>query len=348
MIVKNEEAVLQRCLDSVADLMDEIIIVDTGSTDATKEIAGRYTKHVYDFSWRDDFAAARNYAFSKATMEYVYSADADEVLDPLNHDRFARLKEALLPEIELVQMKYMTPEGMSPVMNTVREYRPKLFRRLRTFTWVDPIHETVRLTPVVYDSDIEIMHLPMARHESRDFRFFRQAYERDGFLSENMLAMYARELFLVGTDQDFLDAAQIMDHAFRELHEEELLRKMACVLIRIRRITGDISEFFALSLMDIVSIPSAEVCCEIGEYFYSEKKYPMALEWFHNAAEETSAILDIHAGGDRPLFRMADCCDRMAEEALSLEQGYESVAESYHARAEGYRAAAESWTMPED
>ena len=108
MIVKNEEAVLARCLDSIADLMDEIIIVDTGSTDHTKEIAAKYTSQIYDFKWTSDFSAARNFSFSKANMDYIYTADADEVLDDFNHERFLRLKNALLPEIEIVQMKYVT------------------------------------------------------------------------------------------------------------------------------------------------------------------------------------------------------------------------------------------------
>ena len=60
MIVKNEEDVLARCLDSVSQLVDEIVIVDTGSADRTKEIAARYTDLIFDFPWRDDFAAARN------------------------------------------------------------------------------------------------------------------------------------------------------------------------------------------------------------------------------------------------------------------------------------------------
>ena len=77
MIVKNEEEVLARCLDSLKGLMDEIIIVDTGSTDNTKEIARKYTDLVYDFSWCDDFAAARNFSFSKATKDYIYAPDAD-------------------------------------------------------------------------------------------------------------------------------------------------------------------------------------------------------------------------------------------------------------------------------
>lgn len=58
MIVKNEESVLARCLDSVRGIADEIILVDTGSTDATKDIARRYTDKVFDFVWVDDFAAA--------------------------------------------------------------------------------------------------------------------------------------------------------------------------------------------------------------------------------------------------------------------------------------------------
>ena len=134
MIVKNEEAVLARCLDSIADLMDEIIIVDTGSTDHTKEIAAKYTSQVYDFKWTSDFSAARNFSFSKANMDYIYAADADEVLDDFNHERFLRLENALLPEIEIVQMKYVTDADFDTVLNAKKEYRPKLFKRLRTWS----------------------------------------------------------------------------------------------------------------------------------------------------------------------------------------------------------------------
>ena len=105
MIVKNEEEVLERCLNSLKGLMDEIIIVDTGSTDSTKEIAARYTDKIYDFSWCDDFAAARNFSFSKATQEYIYAPDADEVLDDTNRRRFMMLKAALLG-IEKLLNKY--------------------------------------------------------------------------------------------------------------------------------------------------------------------------------------------------------------------------------------------------
>ena len=80
MIVKNEEKVLARCLESVKDIVDEIIIVDTGSNDKTKEIAYRYTQNVYDFEWAQDFSAARNYSFSKATKDYQMWLDADDII----------------------------------------------------------------------------------------------------------------------------------------------------------------------------------------------------------------------------------------------------------------------------
>jgi len=132
MIVKNEEKIIARCLDSIADLVDEIIIVDTGSTDSTKAIASHYTNHIYDFKWVDDFSAARNFSFEKATKEYIYVADADEVMDEENRQRFLQLKSCLLPEIEIVQMKYCNQLQYGTAYNFDEEYRPKLFNRLRT------------------------------------------------------------------------------------------------------------------------------------------------------------------------------------------------------------------------
>ncbi len=78
MIVKNEEATLDRCLSSINDIVDEIIVVDTGSTDSTKEIASRYTKNLYYFNWVNDFSAARNFALTKSTGDYNIVIDADE------------------------------------------------------------------------------------------------------------------------------------------------------------------------------------------------------------------------------------------------------------------------------
>ena len=148
MIVKNEEKLLKRCLDSYRPVCDEIVIVDTGSTDRTKEIAAGYTDLIYDYPWNNDFAAARNFAFSKANCDYIFSADADEVLDEENRRQFLNLKQVLVPEIDIVQMIYVNSKSHNTVYNFEEEYRPKLFKRLRTFEWISPIHETVRLEPI--------------------------------------------------------------------------------------------------------------------------------------------------------------------------------------------------------
>jgi O-antigen biosynthesis protein len=80
MIVKNEEKYLEQCLNSVKDLVDEMIVVDTGSMDKTKEIAVKFGAKVFDFEWCDDFSAARNESLKHATGDWILVLDADEVI----------------------------------------------------------------------------------------------------------------------------------------------------------------------------------------------------------------------------------------------------------------------------
>lgn len=221
MIVKNESAALRNCLDSLKDIMDEIIIVDTGSTDDTKAIASEYTPYVYDFEWTDDFSAARNFAFSKATGDYIYSADADEVIDRENQDKLRALKRAILPEVEIVQMIYVTEQINHPTENFARDFRPKLFKRLREFTWIEPIHETININPVIYDSDIEIQHHPQGNHSSRDFDVFEKTIADRGRLSDRLMGMYLRELYKAGTEEELARAEKYFEKALAEKKQKE-------------------------------------------------------------------------------------------------------------------------------
>ncbi len=81
MIVKNEEEFLPTCLESVKDYVDEIIIVDTGSTDSTVEIAKRYNAKIYHHAWENSFSKARNYSLKYATCDWILILDADEEVD---------------------------------------------------------------------------------------------------------------------------------------------------------------------------------------------------------------------------------------------------------------------------
>src|SRR5699024_8723561 len=106
MIVKNEEKTIQQCLQSVKDVVDEIIIVDTGSTDRTMEIVANYTDEIFHFQWIDNFSAARNEAFSKATKDYILWLDADDVLLEEDKEKLSHLKRTISSQIDAVSMIY--------------------------------------------------------------------------------------------------------------------------------------------------------------------------------------------------------------------------------------------------
>lgn len=92
MIVKNESANIGEALACFVPFADEIIVVDTGSSDNTKEIAARFTSKIYDYEWADDFAAARNFAMSKASRSYQLWVDADDRITPENQGHIESLK----------------------------------------------------------------------------------------------------------------------------------------------------------------------------------------------------------------------------------------------------------------
>lgn len=331
MIVKNEEKILARCLDSIVDLMDEVVIVDTGSTDATKEIARRYTDKVYDFKWIDDFSAARNFAFSKAAGEYIYSADADEVLSKENRERFRVLKDTLLPEVEIVQMKYGNQLSQGTVYNYDVEYRPKLFKRQREFVWVEPIHETVRLEPVVFDSDIVITHLPQDKHGKRDIRNFEKQIQNGRVLSRRLHGMYARELYLTGEQEDFENAAEYFERAAADAgRSADELVESCCVAARAARLAGQDRLFLKYCSKVIAGEGCSEICCEMGHYHEDAGDYEEAAVWYYNAVYETVPVLSLTMGGTQPLAGLVRCYRKLGldKQAQDYEAEYDRRRES--------------------
>ncbi|MBR1931156.1 MAG: glycosyltransferase family 2 protein, partial [Lachnospiraceae bacterium] len=308
----NEEKILARCLDSVADLMDEIIIVDTGSSDATKEIAARYTDKIYDFAWIEDFSAARNFSFSKAGMEYIYTADADEVLSEENRVRFRALKETLLPEIEIVQMKYGNQLQHGTVYNFDEEYRPKLFKRQREFVWIEPIHEMVRLEPVVYDSDIVITHMPEESHAKRDLQVFAKQISKGLRLSRRLLGMYARELLLGGDVADLSQAeGYFQDVTADAARSAEEIREGCCVAAKAARLQKNTVDFFKYASKVIAEEACSEICCEMGHFYEGLEDLEEAAIWYYNAAFETEPILCLQSGKTEPLEGLIRCYEQM-------------------------------------
>ena len=311
MIVKNEEKNLERCLKSYAPLMDEIIVVDTGSTDKTKEIASRFTDKIYDFKWVDDFSAARNFSFGKATCDYIFSADADEVLDEENREQFAILKQVLDEEIEIVQMYYGNQFQNGTIYNYDCELRPKLFKRLRNFTWIEPIHETVRTLPVVFDSDIVITHMPEESHTKRDLAAFERMVRQGERISSRLHNIYAKELFVSGDEADFEKAIPFFEASFfDETRADDEKLEAVCVLAKAYRILKRDAKFLKYVFSEIGIC--AEICYEIGQYFYDNGEYQDALHWFL-VATNTQPLLNLKYGEEFPNQGIENCRAKLGE-----------------------------------
>ena len=192
MIVRNEEKVLARCLESVRGCVDEIVIVDTGSSDATKEIAARYTDRIYDFEWIDDFSAARNYAFEQATGDYLLWLDADDVLLPTDAAALRRYKDEQLAGCDVVMLRYNTAfdELGRP---TFFFYRERLIRRTLPHRWVGRVHEVVVHSGAVAYAEIAVTHKSVkAVYGDRNLRIYEKQIADGETLSPRELFYYGR------------------------------------------------------------------------------------------------------------------------------------------------------------
>ena len=168
MIVKNEESMLEDCLVSVQGIVDEIVIVDTGSTDGTKQIAKKYNANIYDFEWCDDFAAARNEALKHSTGKWILYLDADERIDCQNLD-IQKLREDLSNAKDDLGGIIITIESKHGIQDESSEIHrggyPRLFRNLGypKIYFKGRVHE--QITPSLMEnklgmmkSDIRIIH----------------------------------------------------------------------------------------------------------------------------------------------------------------------------------------------
>lgn len=283
MIVKNEETTLERCLESIKDTVDEIIIVDTGSTDNTVEIAQKYTDKIYHFKWSDHFAEARNYSFSKATCDYIMWLDADDYLEESEQTKLLELKQNFDKDIDIAMLKYNIGfDEFGQV--TISNYRERILKRSKNFKWEEPVHECIAPSGNVKQFDIAITHGHKVRiHSDRNLKI----YEKQTELSDRGTFYYARELM---THHRLEDATQ--------QYEKFLTSNRGWVEDNIRSCYDLATCYHSLGQKQIAlkylfqtflyDIPRAEICCKIGAYFIEEKDYPKAIYWYDLALNPNS------------------------------------------------------------
>ncbi|NCB48534.1 MAG: glycosyltransferase [Clostridia bacterium] len=285
MIVKDEEKVLERCLKSAKFFVDEIIIVDTGSKDKTKKIAKRYTDKIYDFKWVDDFSKARNFAFSKATMDFIIWLDADDVIEE-SKKKFLELKNSLTKNIDVVMLKYNISfdEENNPIFSY---YRERIVKNDRRFFWIDPVHEFMLIHGNIEYSNLSVSHRKAQNSFSkRNLKIYEKMLKNKVKLTSRQKFYYSRELMY----NKFYKTSIKSFNDFLENYNGWIENKIeACSnLAFCYESLGDKKNaLFSLFRSFMFDEPRAENLCKIGDVFFSEDKFKQAIYWYELATKCT-------------------------------------------------------------
>lgn len=219
MIIKNEEKFLKGCLESVAGLVDEIVIADTGSVDSSRAIAQSFGAKFLDFPWIDDFSAARNFSLQHCTGDWILYLDADERLAAGQGDAIRKLIAD--PSVAAYNVMIENPHSLHQGSVAQENSYPRLFRRLKGVQFEGRVHEQiwhslVRLNLNVRQSSLVIYHLGY----DQGYDVVRQKAERNLFLLQHQLEeqpddAYAQ--FQVGSTLVVLrrydEALPVLEHA---------------------------------------------------------------------------------------------------------------------------------------
>lgn len=281
LIVKNEEEVLGRLLDSTAHLVDEIIVMDTGSTDQTKAIAASYGARVYDFAWIDDFAAARNASFAKATKEYIFWLDADDVMSEANQEKFQELKATLDPAVDSVTMLYQLAfDEYGNVSFQLR--RNRLVKRTRNFRWYGAVHEYLEVFGNIFHSDIAIVHQSKGGSSDRNLKIYQGRLERGEEFSPRDLYYYGNELFDHGMYQEAVEVYERFLKDNRGWVEDNIAccGKLADCYHHLGEHDKEIASVVRSFTYDS---PRPEFCCRMGHHFLMKEQFLDAVFWYRLA-----------------------------------------------------------------
>lgn len=335
LIVKDEEQVLSRCLDCVKSFADEIIITDTGSQDATVSIAEKYTDKVYFFKWVEDFAAARNFCFEKATCDFVMWLDADDVITDENAKKIAEIKTR--DDFDVAMLKYAAGFGEDGKPSFVY-YRERIFRRTLNLQWQGAVHEVIEPQGKIIHSDAVIFHKKCKTNPTmRNLRIYQKILSEGGTLSPRERFYYGRELYFnnmltecIAVLSDFVrgdgwvenkvEACRTLYFANRALgREEQALNSLVCGFL--------------------FSFPHAEDCCILAEHFEGKNDVRSAIYWYERALsspekQEDGGFVNLHFHGFYPAIRLCVLYDKCGD--LKSAYSYNELAGSFKPSDESY------------
>lgn len=324
IIARDEERAIGECLASAQDVVDEIIVVDTGSIDKTKEIARKFTDKILDFPWVNDFSKARNFSFAQATMDYILWLDADDILLPADRDKLKALKKSIDPSVEGVMMKYNT--GFDAEGNvTFSFFRERMVKRACHFVWKEPVHEYLETSGNIIESDVCVTHTKKSIEPSkRNLAIYEKLLSAGEELSSRGLYYYAREL----KDNGMYEKAAHYFLLFLDMGKgwaEDNITACAELAKCYRQKQMRKEELLALFRSFLYDTPRAEICCALGYLYKSENDYLKAIFWFKLASTLEKprgwGFREEECWGYIPYIELVVCYDRL---------GMRQQAESYN------------------
>jgi hypothetical protein len=241
LIAKNEEGVIGRCLESVRGVADELIVVDTGSSDTTKALAASAGATVLDFVWTHDFSAARNAALDAARGRWILVLDADEYLPPTSAEAVRTLVTNPAPPDCAYHLlnKSSTDGGKTGLVGKI----VRLFPNLPALRYEWPVHEQVvtsleRAGIPVRDTEIEIIHTGYAtaeinaRKQARNLAIF-EAQAASGTMTAMMYFLMGGALLDLGRTDEALaiyERSAALCPGGGEVFEGARVRRATCLV----------------------------------------------------------------------------------------------------------------------
>ena len=326
MIVRDEELALPNCLESVKGLFSEIIIVDTGSTDKTVEIAREYTDKVYFFDWCDDFSAARNFAFSKAEGDYLAWLDADDVIEDRGEWlRLFELIETERPDVVILPYNAAFDESGKVILSYDRE---RIVRAGAGFRFVGAVHEAIELRGKIIRGEAAVCHRKLRPNPpGRNLKILDRLVSEGKPLDPRMKYYYARELLGAGRPDEaerYYRQCAEDGSAWAENRVSALFELSGLLRSRGRNAEADSALLGTLLLGE----PRADVCCEIGRILLERGNLGAAKLWYSLAPvqfrKRSGGFVPEDCGGYLPYMQLCVICDRLGES--SLAESYNELA----------------------
>lgn len=289
MIVKNESKNLKTCLDSVISQVDEIVIVDTDSTDDTLEIARRYTDKIYQYSWDADFSAARNFAISKANCAWILSLDADEKLV----FETGNLRKLITKDKKLEA--YLLPLN-NPIADATGEYNRfwvlRLFKNNGCYQFRGKIHEQI----IVSKNDVVgISEGPVISHKMLPQKERNQKKRRNLTLLQKVSSTDPDNPFLkyyIGVEWLGLGkpakALPYFQQAYQNITDNNLSFRTPTLryLIICLKSLGRLDDAIRLCLEADLRYPKyTDIYYLCGVLFEEKKEYLLAIKWLNEAVK---------------------------------------------------------------